>query len=104
VSAVADGGELLVCDAESIAAAVGEASAWRWVGQVMAVELNVSEAQLLEAVLQLREVAAVPCIPANVRSHQRNRIIAAMFGRRPVSGGRRRREEAPGPLRRVRVE
>lgn len=78
--------------------------AWRWVCSWLATELGVSESAVSWAAEELAAVAAVAVLPANVRSHQRNRIRSVMFGLRPLSGGRKGADSATSTLRRVRLE
>jgi hypothetical protein len=72
-----------------------EVMAWRVVAYHLAGELGLRQDRVDEAVVALREVALEQSTAANVRSHARNRIIAAMHDRRRVSGGRK--PAAAGP-------
>jgi DNA-binding XRE family transcriptional regulator len=70
--------------------AYDQVTAWRWMAERLAADRDVSQQRLEQAVMALQQVQAVP-VPANVASHERNRIFEEMFGRPPISGGRKAR-------------
>jgi hypothetical protein len=79
-------------EVEVIEAVRDELYAWRWLAERFAAELGVGEASVRNAVGELVQLVGVVGVPANVRSHRRNRIYARVLGREPLSGGRRRSE------------
>ena len=79
----------------AISDAYDHLTAWRWVAERLAAKLELPQERLDQAVLAVQQLQVVP-VPANVRSHQRNRIIAELLGDRPVSGGRKASAAVPG--------